>query len=72
MEENGSVVKISFQGQEKSGTLKVATYNSFMQDAEGCRALFPVQCRVNVRCMAAQPVRMVVSMCLMVRSSMAR
>ena len=51
MEEDGSVVKISSQGQEKSGNLKVANYISFMQDAEGCRAITPVQYRVNVRCM---------------------
>jgi len=51
MEEDGSVVKISFQGQEKTGTLKVANYNSFMQDAEGCRAVTPVKYRVYVRCM---------------------
>ena len=44
-------MKISFQGQVKSGTLKVANYNVFMQDAEGCRAITPVQYRVNVRCM---------------------
>jgi hypothetical protein len=51
MEEDGSVVKISFQGQEKSGVLKVGNYNSFMQDAEGCRAVTPVKYRVYVRCM---------------------
>jgi len=51
MEEDGSVVKISFQGQEKSGTLKVGNYNAFMQDAEGCRAITPVKYRVYVRCM---------------------
>jgi hypothetical protein len=51
MEEDGSVVKISFQGQEKSGVLKVGNYNAFMQDAEGCRAITPVKYRVYVRCM---------------------
>jgi hypothetical protein len=51
MEEDGSVVKISFQGQEKSGVLKVGNYNSFTQDAEGCRAVTPVKYRVYVRCM---------------------
>jgi len=51
LEEDGSVVKISFQGQEKSGTLRVANYNAFMQDAEGCRAITPVKYRVYVRCM---------------------
>jgi hypothetical protein len=51
MEEDGSVVKISFQGQEKSGVLKVGNYNAFTQDAEGCRAITPVKYRVYVRCM---------------------
>jgi len=51
MEEDGSVVKISFQGQEKSGVLRVGNYNAFMQDAEGCRAITPVKYRVYVRCM---------------------
>merc|ERR1719316_1174927 len=51
MKEDGSVVKISFQGEEKSGTLKVGNYNAFMQDAEGCRAIGPVKYRVYVRCL---------------------
>jgi hypothetical protein len=51
MEEDGSVVKISFQGQEKSGILRVGNYNAFTQDAEGCRAITPVKYRVYVRCM---------------------
>jgi hypothetical protein len=51
MKDDGSVVKISFQGEEKTGTLKVANYNAFMQDAEGCRAVTPVKYRVYVRCM---------------------
>jgi len=51
MKEDGSVVKISFQGEEKTGTLKVANYNAFMQDAEGCRAITPVKYRVYVRCL---------------------
>jgi hypothetical protein len=51
MEEDGSVVKISFQGQEKSGLLRVGNYNAFTQDAEGCRAITPVKYRVYVRCM---------------------
>jgi len=51
MKDDGSVVKISFQGEEKTGVLKVANYNAFMQDAEGCRAVTPVKYRVYVRCM---------------------
>jgi len=51
MKDDGSVVKISFQGEEKTGTLKVGNYNAFMQDAEGCRAITPVKYRVYVRCM---------------------
>jgi hypothetical protein len=55
LEDDGSVVKISFQGEEKSGTLKVGNYNAFMQDAEGCRAITPVKYRVYVRCMGCAP-----------------
>jgi hypothetical protein len=51
LKEDGSVVKISFQGHMKSGTLKVGNYNAFMQDAEGCRAITPVKYRVYVRCL---------------------
>jgi hypothetical protein len=51
MKDDGSVVKISFQGEEKTGTLKVGNYNAFMQDAEGCRAITPVKYRVYVRCL---------------------
>jgi hypothetical protein len=51
MEEDGSVVKISFQGQEKSGKLTIGNYNAFMQDGEGCRAITPVKYQVYVRCM---------------------
>jgi hypothetical protein len=51
MKDDGSVVKVSFQGEEKTGTLKIGTYNAFMQDAEGCRAITPVKYRVYVRCM---------------------
>jgi polyhydroxyalkanoate synthesis regulator phasin len=51
MKDDGSVVKISFQGEEKTGTLKVGNYNSFMQDAEGCRAITAVKYRVYVRCL---------------------
>jgi hypothetical protein len=56
MEEDGSVVKISFQGQEKSGLLRVGNYNAFTQDAEGCRAITPVKYRVYVRCMGCSTV----------------
>jgi len=45
------VVKISFQGEEKEGTLRVGNYNAFVQDAEGCRAITPVSYRVYVRCL---------------------
>jgi len=51
MKDDGSVVKISFQGEEKSKTLKVGNYLAFTQDGEGCRAITPVQYRVFVRCM---------------------
>lgn len=51
MKDDGSVVKISFQGEEKQGMLKVGNYNAFMQDAEGCRAITPVKYRVFVRCL---------------------
>jgi hypothetical protein len=51
MKDDGSVVKISFQGEEKQGILRVGNYNSFVQDAEGCRAITPVKYRVYVRCL---------------------
>jgi len=51
MKDDGSVVKISFQGEEKQGMLKVGNYNAFMQDAEVCRAVTPVKYRVFVRCL---------------------
>jgi hypothetical protein len=51
MKDDGSVVKISFQGEDHSGTLKVGNYNAFMQDAEGCRAITAVKYRVFVRCL---------------------
>jgi hypothetical protein len=51
MKDDGSVVKISFQGEEKEGVLKVGNYNAFVQDAEGCRAITPVKYRVFVRCL---------------------
>merc|ERR1719329_2094840 len=51
LKEDGSVVKISFQGEMKTGTLKVGNYNAFMQDAEGCSAITAVKYRVYVRCL---------------------
>jgi hypothetical protein len=51
MKDDGSVVKISFQGEEHAGRLRVGNYNAFMQDAEGCRAITPVKYRVYVRCL---------------------
>jgi len=51
MKDDGSVVKISFQGEEHSGKLRVGNYNAFMQDAEGCRAITAVKYRVYVRCL---------------------
>jgi hypothetical protein len=55
LKKDGSVVKVSFQGEEKGGdkggVLKVANYNAFVQDAEGCRAVTPVKYRVYVRCL---------------------
>jgi hypothetical protein len=51
MKDDGSVVKISFQGEEKEGILRVGNYNAFVQDAEGCRAITAVRYRVYVRCL---------------------
>lgn len=51
MKDDGSVVKVSFQGEMKTGTLRIGNYNSFVQDGEGCRAITPVKYRVYVRCM---------------------
>jgi len=49
---NGSMVKISFQGQEKVGaTLRVAHMAGFIGEGEGCSAIAPVQYRVYVRCL---------------------
>lgn len=58
LKEDGSVVKVSFHGQNhggnatdtKTGTLRIGNYNSFLQNAEGCRAIGPVKYRVYVRC----------------------
>jgi hypothetical protein len=50
MEEDGSVVKMSFRGEEKTTTLRVGNYGSFL-DGVGCGAVTPVQYRVFVRCL---------------------
>jgi len=50
LEEDGSVVKVSFQGEEKSGVLRVGNEGAFMQGS-GCNAVTPVQYRVYVRCL---------------------
>jgi hypothetical protein len=50
LEEDGSVVKISFKGEEKTGVLRVGNYGSFL-DGVGCGAVTPVKYRVFVRCL---------------------
>jgi hypothetical protein len=50
MEDDGSVVKVSFRGEEKTATLRVGNYGSFL-DGVGCGAVTPVQYRVFVRCL---------------------
>jgi len=50
LEEDGSVVKISFRGEEKVGKLRVGNYGSFL-DGVGCGAVTPVKYRVFVRCL---------------------
>jgi hypothetical protein len=50
LEEDGSVVKISFRGEEKVKTLRVGAYGSFL-DGVGCGAVTPVSYRVYVRCL---------------------
>jgi polyhydroxyalkanoate synthesis regulator phasin len=50
LEEDGSVVKISFHGEEKVGTLRIGNYGSFL-DGVGCGAVTPVSYRVYVRCL---------------------
>jgi len=50
MEDDGSVVKVSFKGEEKTTTLRVGNYGSFL-DGVGCGAVTPVQYRVFVRCL---------------------
>jgi hypothetical protein len=50
LEEDGSVVKVSFRGEEKVKTLRVGNYGSFL-DGVGCGAVTPVKYRVYVRCL---------------------
>jgi len=50
LEEDGSVVKVSFRGEEKKTTLRVGNYGSFL-DGVGCGAVTPVKYRVYVRCL---------------------
>ena len=50
MEHDGSVVKISFKGEEKAGVLRVGNYGSFL-DGVGCGAVTPVKCRFYVCCL---------------------
>jgi len=50
LEHDGSVVKIQFRGEEKSGVLRVGNYGSFL-DGVGCGAVTPVSYRVYVRCL---------------------
>merc|ERR1719498_164642 len=50
LEEDGSVVKVSFRGEEKKGVLRVGNYGSFL-DGVGCGATTPVSYRVYVRCL---------------------
>jgi len=50
LEEDGSVVKISFRGEEKVGVLRIGNYGSFL-DGVGCGAVTPVSYRVYVRCL---------------------
>jgi hypothetical protein len=53
MKNDGSVVKVSFQGQQKKGTLRVGSYLAFMEDGTSgaCSAISPVKYRVFVRCL---------------------
>merc|ERR1719453_1371587 len=50
LEEDGSVVKISFRGEEKTKVLRVGNYGSFL-DGVGCGTVTPVKYRVFVRCL---------------------
>jgi len=50
LEEDGSVVKVSFRGEEKTSVLRVGAYGSFL-DGVGCGAVTPVSYRVFVRCL---------------------
>jgi hypothetical protein len=48
--EDARTVKVSFQGEEKSGVLRVGNYGSFL-DGVGCGSITPVSYRVFVRCL---------------------
>jgi hypothetical protein len=50
LEDDGSVVKVSFRGEEKQHVLRVGNYGSFL-DGVGCGAVTPVTYRVFVRCL---------------------
>lgn len=50
LEDDGSVVKVSFRGEEKTQVLRVGNYGSFL-DGVGCGAVTPVSYRVYVRCL---------------------
>lgn len=50
LEEDGSVVKVSFRGEEKDSVLRVGNYGAFL-DGVGCGATTPVKYRVYVRCL---------------------
>jgi hypothetical protein len=50
LEEDGSVVKVSYRGEEKTSVLRVGNYGAFL-DGVGCGAVTPVSYRVYVRCL---------------------
>ena len=56
MEHDGSVVKITFKGEEKAGILRVGNYGSFL-DGVGCGAVTPVKYRVYVHCLGCDSER---------------
>lgn len=47
---DGSVVRVSFKGEEKTQVLRVGNYGAFL-DGVGCGAATPVSYRVYVRCL---------------------
>merc|ERR1719263_2728095 len=50
LEDDGSVVRVSFRGEEKTGVLRVGNYGAFL-DGVGCGAATPVKYQVFVRCL---------------------